>query len=162
VCKTYPWSDASTIRQKLYLFILLLTAFPKSVIYGVAEYQCFLSAVVRTTVFTERKVKVKVTLSRNKSWRLRSGMECWASNLTLTDTTSTAQPSATQAARNLPPRKSLGTHFCYRLSGPQGYRMRPEGIGHLKFSKDPTWNRNGTSRLVAQCFNQLPRSPSLL
>ena len=35
------------------------------VIYGVAEQQCFLSAVVRTTVFTECKVKVK--LYRNKS-----------------------------------------------------------------------------------------------
>ena len=34
-------------------------------IYGVAEQQCFLSAVGRTTAFTERKVKVK--LSRNKS-----------------------------------------------------------------------------------------------
>jgi hypothetical protein len=33
--------------------------------YGVAEQQCFLSAAVRTTAFTERKVKVK--LSRNKS-----------------------------------------------------------------------------------------------
>jgi len=33
--------------------------------YGVAEQQCFLSAVVRTSVFTERKVKVK--LSHNKS-----------------------------------------------------------------------------------------------
>jgi hypothetical protein len=78
------------------------------------------------------------------------------------DKTSTVQLSATRAVRNLPPRKSPGTHLCYRLSGPQGYRMRPEGIGHLKSSKDPNWNRTGTSRLVAHYFNQLPRSPSLL
>ena len=76
------------------------------------------------------------------------------------DITSTVQLSATRAARNLAPRKSPGTHFCYRLSGPQGYRMRPEVKGHLKISKDTTWNRTGTSRLVAQCFNQrLPRLP---
>lgn len=35
-----------------------------------------------------------------------------------------------------PSRISLGTHFCWRLSGPQGY-----GISHSKISKDPTGNK---------------------
>jgi hypothetical protein len=34
--------------------------------------------------------------------------------------------------RTLPPRKFLSTHFCYRLSGIQGYWMRTEGFGHLR------------------------------
>jgi hypothetical protein len=33
------------------------------------------------------------------------------------------------------------THFCWRLSGPQGWCMRPEGIGHLPISTDSTGNR---------------------
>jgi hypothetical protein len=36
--------------------------------------------------------------------------------------------------------KFLGTHFCWGLSGPKGYWMRTEGIGHLKISKNPTGN----------------------
>jgi hypothetical protein len=85
---------------------------------------------------------IKVKLSRNKSWRLREGMECWAYILTLPfGTTRTAELSALHTGRASPPRKFLGTRFCYRLSGPQGYWMRTEGIGQLKISKNPTRNR---------------------
>jgi hypothetical protein len=66
------------------------------------------------------------------------GMECWASILILTYvTTRTAELSAVLGDRDLPLRKFLCTHFCWRLIGPQGYRMPTEGLGHLKNSKDP-------------------------
>jgi hypothetical protein len=59
-------------------------------------------------------------------------MECWASILTLTfGTTRTAELSARRASRTLPPGKFLGTHFCYRLSGPHR-ESNPESpvLGH--------------------------------
>jgi hypothetical protein len=69
-------------------------------------------------------------------------MECWASILILTfSTTKMAQLSALHAGCTLPSRKFLGTNFCYRLSEPLRYWMRTEGIGHLKISKDPTRHR---------------------
>ena len=63
-----------------------------------------------------------VKLSRNRSRRLRRGMECWASILTVTfGKTRTAEVTALRAGHTLRPRKSLGAHFWYRLSGFQGY-----------------------------------------
>ena len=57
--------------------------------------------------------KVKVKHSLNKSWRLRGGMECWTSILTLTcDTDRTAELSAVRADRTLLPSKFLGIHSC--------------------------------------------------
>jgi hypothetical protein len=57
-------------------------------------------------------LKLKVKLSSNKSWRLRRGMECCASILTLTfGTNRTTKLSALGAGRTLPLRKFLGTHF---------------------------------------------------
>ena len=88
------------------------------------------------------KLLIKVKLSRTKSWRLRRGMEYRDSVLTLTfGTTRTAMLSAVRSGRTLPPRKLLGTEFCYRLSGAQGYWMRTEGLGRLQISEDPTWDR---------------------
>ena len=58
-----------------------------------------------------------------------------------TGTTNKADLSATSARCALPPRKFLGTHFCQRLSGPQGYLMRTERGVHLKTSKDRTGNK---------------------
>jgi hypothetical protein len=87
-------------------------------------------------------VRVRGKISRHKSWRLRCGMGCWASNLSLTfGTTRTVELSALGAGRTLPPRKLFGAHLCYRLSRPRGYWMRAEGIGHLIIAKDPTENR---------------------
>jgi hypothetical protein len=84
------------------------------------------------------KAKVKVKLSDNKSWRLRGGMQCWTSTLTLIfGTTRTTELSALCTGRTLPPETLLGVHFRYMLSGPQGYSKRTEGQGHLKVSKDP-------------------------
>jgi hypothetical protein len=61
----------------------------------------------------EEAVKVKAKLSHKKSLRLRRGMECRASILTLTvGTTRTAELSAVRAGRTLPPRKVLGTYLC--------------------------------------------------
>jgi hypothetical protein len=64
--------------------------------------------------------------------------------------------SALRTRRTLPPRNIIifnvsGTHFCWRLSKPQGL-VRPEGLG--KFKK---FTSSGiepvTFRLVAQCLN---------
>ena len=85
------------------------------------------------------KIKRRVKLSRKTSWRLRSETECWASILTLTfGTARTAELSALRSGRTLPPRKLFGTHFCYRLSGPQRYWTWTAGTNHLTISKDPT------------------------
>ena len=69
--------------------------------------------------------------------------------------TRTAELSILRAGRTLPPRKFLGTHLRQGLSGLQRYWLRTEGIGHFKISKDSTGIEPGTSRLVAQCLNQL-------
>jgi hypothetical protein len=59
------------------------------------------------------------------SCRLKGGMGYWAPMLTLTfGTTWTAELSALGSGFALPHRKLLGTHFCQRLSGFQGYWMR--------------------------------------
>ena len=69
-------------------------------------------------------------------------MERCVSVLTLTfGTAMTAQLSAPLAGGNLHLRIFLGTHFCQRLSAPQGCWMWTEGWGHLKISKEPTGNR---------------------
>ena len=69
-------------------------------------------------------------------------MECWAFITTLTfDTTKTTNVSSVIPGPNVPPRKFLGTHFCYRLSGLQNYTIQTEEIDNFKISKDPTGNR---------------------
>ena len=66
-----------------------------------------------STLQTAAVIKVKVKLSRDKSWRLRRGMRGWTSILTLKfGTTRTAELSALRGSHTLPPRKFLGTHFC--------------------------------------------------
>jgi hypothetical protein len=71
----------------------------------------------------------------------RGGEGCWATILTLSfGAGRVAALSAVHAGRSLTPWKFHGTHLCYRLSGPQGYWMRT-GLGKLKISKDPIWNR---------------------
>ena len=94
----------------------------------------------------EKTAILKVQVFCNKSWRLRSGMECWASILILIfDTTWTAELSAVLAGGTLPPRKFLVLISVERLSGPQGYWMRKEGrkegMGHFVISKEPSGNR---------------------
>jgi hypothetical protein len=74
----------------------------------------------------------------NKSWRLREGMECWDSSLTLTSsTTGTAELSAPRPVLTLPPGKFLGSHFRYWVNGPQGYWIRTEEVGHLTMFQRP-------------------------
>jgi hypothetical protein len=63
-----------------------------------------------------------VKLSRNRSKRLRGGMGCWASILTVTfGTTRTAEVLPLRASCTLRPRKFLGAHFWYRLRGLHSY-----------------------------------------
>lgn len=60
----------------------------------------------------ENKYHLHVQFSRNKSWRLVSVLEFWASFLPLIfGTTRTAELSALITDRNLSPRKFLGNHF---------------------------------------------------
>jgi hypothetical protein len=63
--------------------------------------------------------------------------------------------SSTRRPHSIPQKhyfSASGTHFCYRLSEPQGL-VRPEGLGKLKIFTlaclEPA-----TFRLVAQCLNQ--------
>jgi hypothetical protein len=66
---------------------------------------------------------------------------CWTFVLTLIfGTTWTAELSALNASHTLLRMQFLCTHFCYRMTAPQGYWMRAEGMGHLKVSNDPTGN----------------------
>ena len=59
---------------------------------------------------------------------------------------------------NLTPRKFLGTHFCYRLSGPHGYWMRPERTGFLKISRYHTGIR--TQKLPSRGAVRQPTVPT--
>ena len=54
--------------------------------------------------------------------------------------------------RRLYPGDTPGTHFCYRLSRPQGHRAAGR-IELLKNPNDPIENRTHDLRLVAQCLN---------
>ena len=47
-------------------YIFYQMSFQNLLLYGAAEQQCFLNAVVRTIAFTERKVKVKISLTSNE------------------------------------------------------------------------------------------------
>jgi hypothetical protein len=95
---------------------------------------------VRGPFITNEKKKM---VSLNKSWRLRGGMEFWASVLTLTfGTTRTAELSALRAYRTLPPKEIPWYSFLLRgLVDPSDNWMRTEEIRHLKTSKEPTVNR---------------------
>jgi len=64
-------------------------------------------------------------------------MECWASIFNLTfGTPRTAELLVVPSRRNLPRRKVLDSRFCQMPSGNHGYRIRTEGTGHLKVSKE--------------------------
>jgi len=105
---------------------------------------------IHTYIHTSQKVSLQ-------SWSLEGGGgECLGSILTLTfGTTRTSQLSATHAGRNLPLRKFLDTHFCYRLSGPQNYWKWIERISQLKISNDPAGHQNRNLCLLTQCLNYL-------
>jgi len=67
------------------------------------------------------------------------GMKCWASILILAFSTARmAELSAVRASRTIPPEKVIGTHFCYKLSGPQSYWMRKERNGSLENFQGPS------------------------
>jgi len=89
--------------------------------------------------------KSYIKLSCNKSWRLRGGMECWASILTWTFGTIL---SLLHTDCTSPPREFLATHFCKWLSEPYGYWMQTEG--QILPGTEPE-----TSNLMAHCLNQL-------
>jgi len=65
----------------------------------------------------------------------------WPSIITVTmGSNKTAELSALGAGSCLPPRKFLGTPFCFRLSGPQG-DGGTEVSGYSIIAHDPTGNR---------------------
>jgi hypothetical protein len=69
--------------------------------------------------------------------------------------------SALRAGRTFARRKIPGTHFCYRLSRPQGYNALLEGLSQLKKSNDFIVNR---TRDLPACSivpqpTTLPRAP---
>jgi hypothetical protein len=78
-------------------------------------------------------------------------MEIWTSTSYCDIRHKDAELLAIRAVRTELPRKFLGTLFCWRLRGRQGYWMWAEGIDHLKIEP-------GTSRLMAQFLNQLGQS----
>jgi hypothetical protein len=62
--------------------------------------------------------------------------------------------SAIRTGRLYPPGNLPGTHFCWRLSRPQG-RSASERIMSIKISVTPSGIETGPFRFVAQCLNQL-------
>ena len=81
-------------------------------------------------------------------------MECWASTLNLTfSTTGTAQLSASRADRTLSPRKFLGT---YLLEGEWATSLlNVDRKVSLKIPRTPSGIELGISRLVAQRLKQM-------
>jgi hypothetical protein len=107
--------------------------------------------------FKNLHCEMKIKLSSNKLWRLREGMECRASILTLTfGIPRMAVLSAVCAGYLLHQGKFLGTHFWQRLSGPRAYWMQTEGLGHLKIFKNPTGN---WTRYLPSC-GTVPQPPA--
>ena len=83
--------------------------------------------------------KAKVNPTPNTSWRLREGMERWASNFALTfGANRTAQMSILRAGRTLRPTKLLGTLLFEAEWLLNADRM----IRSLEISKDPAGNRS--------------------
>lgn len=108
---------------------------------------CFMMADEVIKMMWNKKAK----LPHNKSWRHRRGKECWASIFILTfGTTWTTELSALNASQTLHRKQFLRTHFCYRMTAPQDYWMRAEGMGHLKVSSDPTGNG-----IKMMCFSKM-------
>jgi len=72
--------------------------------------------------------------------------------------------SALRTGRLSPPPGSIpDTHFCYRLSRPQGHIVRPEGLCQWKMPMTPSGIEPATFWLVEQCLNQLRyRVPPLI
>jgi hypothetical protein len=62
--------------------------------------------------------------------------------------------SALRTGRLYPPGNIAGTHFCYRLSRPQGHSAAGR-IMSMKISSDTIENRNRNLPVVAQCLSQL-------
>ena len=65
-----------------------------------------------------------------------------------------ARLSALLTGRLYPPGNIPGTHFCYRLSQPQGHSAT-EGLCQRKIPMTPSGIELATFRLVAQCLIQL-------
>lgn len=123
------------------MFSVLLSADEGSAVFTpVSSSNSHSSVSVVITILSSNIKKVK--LSGKNSLTLRGKSEYWASFITLTfGTIRKAGFSALHASRTLSHRKSLGTYFFQRLSGPQFYWMRSEEIGRLKISKHHTWNQ---------------------
>jgi hypothetical protein len=62
--------------------------------------------------------------------------------------------SAIRTGRVYPPGNIPGTHFCYRLSRPQGHSAA-DRIMPTKYPLTPSGIETATCRLVAQCLNEL-------
>ena len=86
---------------------------------------------------------MKVQLSPNKSWRLRRGMVCWASILTLTFSTTRIAELSPATPKEIP-----WCSFLLEIEWtPNSYCMWTDGLSGLKISEDPT--RNETQDLAS-------------
>jgi hypothetical protein len=106
----------------------------------------FLLSAKRTSLFKSAGVSVQSTPGRG-------GVRISGSNAGYTMFRGSVRVMATHSIHqfplHFPSRSSLcaiifqldSTHFCYRLSGPQGCCMWIEGIGHLQISKYANGNR---------------------
>jgi hypothetical protein len=75
------------------------------------SFACFTLQIILIHLCHTENVK----LSQNKPQRLRWGIGLFSVAF---GTTRMSELSALRASHTLPPRKFLGTHFCYSLSGP--------------------------------------------
>jgi hypothetical protein len=126
----------------LYYIVLYYIILCRIILYYIIlSYTCNRGSVVRSLLYATRlDVKDKDKAVPLQAW---SGPE-GSRNLRLPGYTTTAQDGGKLVSLThrppLPPRNAPGTHFCYRLSRPQGHSAIGR-IMSMEKSNDTIWNR---------------------
>jgi hypothetical protein len=101
----------------------------------------------------EVKAKVKIRLSPSQAVEAYRAVRCWWTHVVWT----IDSQSGLKRWRHSTPQKhyfsASGTHFCYRLSKPQGL-VRLEGLGKVKKSNDLI----GTQTGYVPAYSTVPQS----
>ena len=114
------------------------------------------TASVKHKLYNPQNYGKNIKLSRNKSWRLRREMKCWASILIfIHSTTRMAELSALCTSRTAPPTKFLGFTSVRCWVDTRAAECRQKELGTLKFPRTVLRIKSENSHLVVQFLNQM-------